>query len=74
MSSRTAHVAVATVTALAVSLGAGLTVALLLAASPLSTRVSAFCCTAAALLTVCVIAGGPLFDRTERRRTRGARR
>ncbi|MGC0313531.1 hypothetical protein [Kitasatospora acidiphila] len=74
MPSRAACVTIATATALTLSLGAGLVAALLLAASPLSTRVTAFCYTAAPLLMICVIAGGPFLEWAERHRARRARR
>jgi flagellar biosynthesis protein FliQ len=72
--SRTARVAIATAVALVLSLGAGLVVALLFAGTPVSDRLAAFCCTAAPVLMLCVITGGPLLDWADRRRVRRARR
>jgi hypothetical protein len=74
MPSRTACVTIATAASLAVSLGAGLVVAYVLANSPFSTRIAAFCYTAAPSLMLCVITGGPLLDWADRHRTRKARR
>jgi cation transport ATPase len=74
VSNRTTHVVLATVVSLILSASAGLIAAYLPAAVPFSIRVTAFCYTAAPLLMLCLITGGPLLDRAERRRTRKARR